>query len=75
MAAAQRNVNAIRYGVVAIQVVAMGILVWSFILGVKLAVDSSVVGGLAVMLIAAIMLAVVGWRVKFRWTQLRAERT
>lgn len=71
--AAQRYVNPMRYGVLVIQIIAMAALVWAFILGIQSAIGSSVVGGLAVMLIAALSLPFVGWRVKYCWTQLHGE--
>lgn len=62
-----------QYVVLAISILALLAAAWSFVLGLRLAIDSSVVGGLAVMLAAAVLMSVVGWRIRFRWGQLREQ--
>lgn len=60
-----------RYGIIAVLVFAAAMLVWAGILGIRLAVDSSAVGGLAVVVIAALGLGGVSWRLWFNWKRLR----
>jgi hypothetical protein len=69
----RRLADGLQYGILTIQLFAMAMLAWSAVLGVQLAIDSSVPGGLAVILIAAIGLAVTGWRVNFKWRQLHGR--
>jgi hypothetical protein len=59
-----------RYGIVAVLLFAAVMLVWAVVLGVQLAVDSSVIGGIAVVIIAAVGLGGVSWRLWFNWQRL-----
>lgn len=59
-----------RYGNLAVLVLAAAMCVWAAVLGVGLAVDSTVPGGIAVVVIAALALGGVGWRLRFNWNRL-----
>ncbi len=60
-----------QYATLGIHVVALLAAVRSLVLGVQLVTSSSIPGGLAVILIAVILLAVIGWRISLKWKQLR----
>ena len=62
-----------QYGVLLCYLFAMAMCVWSAVQGVQLAIDSSVPGGLAVLLAAAVLFAVTAWRVNVKWKQLHSE--
>lgn len=70
---APRVANGVQHSTLVLYVFVIAIGVWSAVLGVRLAVDSSVPGGLAVILIAVIMIAVSGWRINFKWKQLHGR--
>ncbi len=68
---AGRFVGQLQYAVLGIYVVALLVAVRSLVLGVQFAITSSIAGGLAVTLLAVILLSVIGWRISFKWKQLR----
>ena len=53
---------------------AMVMCVVAAIDGIRLAVGPSVIGGIAVIAIAAILFTIVGWRVQTKWRDLRKSR-
>jgi hypothetical protein len=69
----RRIATRMQYGILLIHVVAMVMGVWSAMLGVQMAIDSSVPGGLAIILAAAILIALTGWRITFKWKQLHGQ--
>ena len=46
---------------------------WAFVGGIEL-MGTSVIGGIAVVVICLILAALLCWRIKFRWNQLNADR-
>jgi len=69
-----RLANRMRYGLLAVLLFAAAMCVWSVVLGVRLAVDSSVPGGIAVVMIAVLALAGIAWRVRFNWGRIHRPR-
>jgi uncharacterized membrane protein (DUF485 family) len=70
---ARRVANGVQYGILVLYAFAIAMCAWSAVLGVQLTIDSSVPGGLAVVLIAVIMIAITGWRINFKWKQLHGR--
>jgi hypothetical protein len=68
-----RIATRMQYGVLMVYVFALVMGVWSAVLGVQLAIDSSVPGGLAVILAGAILIALAGLRITVKWKQLRGQ--
>jgi phosphate/sulfate permease len=64
---AGRMAARMRYGTIAVLVFAALMCIWAVVLGVRVAADSSVVGGIAIIVIAALALCGVSWRLRFNW--------
>jgi hypothetical protein len=69
----RRIATRVRYGVLVTYICALAIAVWSGVLEIRLAMDSSVPGGVALVLIAAIFIAVTGWRVNVTWKRVNGR--
>lgn len=65
-----RAANGIRFVTFTVLIVALLACVWALVLGVKLTIDSSVPGGVAVVLIAVVLLGGIGWRIRIKWSEL-----
>lgn len=62
--------NRMRYGLIAVLLLAAVMCVWAAVLGVGVAVDSSAAGGIAVVVASALMLTGIGWRLRFQWERI-----
>jgi len=67
----RRCATRMRYGILVAQLLAMAANIWAFAAGLQLSIGRSVLGGLAVMLIAVLLAIGVGWRIRFSWRRLR----
>jgi len=61
-----------RYGVLVAHFMALACSVWAFVAGVEF-IGQSVLGGLAVMLIAVLLAIGVSWRIRFTWRRIRRD--
>jgi hypothetical protein len=59
-----------RYGVLVAHLLALAGCIWAFVAGVEF-LGQSVLGGLAVMLIAVLLAIGVSWRIRFTWQRIR----
>jgi hypothetical protein len=58
-----------RYGTLVILVLALVMCLWEIVLGVK-ELGSSILGGIAVILISVLLLGAIAWRIQFSWKRI-----